>query len=53
MTREEWLRKLMIKLASGHMNVNTMNEAKDWLAGKEPPVDVDWKPSAKKAFDNR
>ena len=51
MTRDEWARKLIVKMASGHTNCVQMNEAKDYLAGKEPPLPDDWEPKAKKKFE--
>jgi hypothetical protein len=53
MTKEEWTRKIIKNLASGHFSFVVMDEAKDWLAGKEPPVDDGWSPSAKKKFEDK
>lgn len=53
MTKEEWTKKLIVNLASGHSNFIVMREAKDWLSGKEPPIDDDWKPSAKETFRSK
>ena len=53
MTKEEWTRVIIVNLASGHLNASVMREAKDWLAGKEPPVDDDWSPTAKKKFEDK
>ena len=49
MTKEEWTRSLIVKLASGHMNFVYMKEAQDWLQGKDPPEK--WEPKAKKEFE--
>lgn len=53
MTRDEWARKLLTRFASGHTNWPTMSEAKDWLADRPPPIQDDWEPQAKKAFDEK
>ncbi len=51
MTRDEWARKLFVKLASGHMNGSIRGEAQDYLAGKQPPES--WEPKAKKEFEEK
>jgi hypothetical protein len=50
MTKEEWTKKLIVQLASGHGNVVQCQSAKDWLAGKAPPLDDDWEPQAVKKY---
>lgn len=45
MNKTEWTRLLIKQLASGHSNVVKCNEARDWLAGKDPPIQ--WEPRAK------
>jgi hypothetical protein len=51
MTRDEWARKLLVRMASGHSNVVYCQQAKDYLAGKNPPIEDDWQPSAKEKFE--
>jgi len=36
-TKEEWTRNLILRLASGHLNWIMVQEARDWLADKKPP----------------
>ena len=50
MTKDEWTRKIILNLASGHTNFTVMKDARNWLAGKEPPIDDDWKPGAVEKF---
>ena len=42
MTRDEWARELIRKLAGGFMSGVYRQEASDYLQGKEPPVK--WEP---------
>jgi len=51
MKKDDWTRKLITKLASGHMNNSAMREASNWLQGKEPPKN--WEPKAKKEYDKK
>lgn len=51
MTRDEWTRKLMIFFAGGHQSDYLAQQARDWLAGKDPPVADDWEPTAKKKHE--
>jgi len=53
MTREEWARKLLKKMASGHCSDFHNQQARDYLAGKEPPMDDGWKPTAKSDYEKR
>lgn len=53
MTKEQWTRKIITNFASGHCNMPAMKEAKNWLAGLEPPNEDGWAPSAKKKFEEK
>ena len=41
---QEWARSLILKLATGHSGWSSISEARDFLAGKEPPIK--WAPRA-------
>lgn len=45
MTRAEWAEELIKKLATGYGIWPWIQEARDYLAGKEPPVR--WEPKEK------
>lgn len=45
MTREEWAEAIIKKYATGFGCWPEIQEARDWLAGKEPPVK--WVPKDK------
>ena len=53
MDKEQWTRRLITNLASGHMNDVIRKEASDWLQGFDPPIDDDWEPKAVKEFKDR
>lgn len=51
MTKEQWVEKLIKHLASGHTSWPVMEQARNYLAGKEPPED--WEPKAVKEYNER
>ncbi len=51
MTKDEWTRSLIMKLASGHMSGVYRQNAKAWLDGLPPPDG--WVPKAVEAYRKR